>query len=590
MTKSVTLPTGWKAPSSGGTGGAVTSVDGRTGVVVLSDIYTNKTGDTMTGLLTVPTLNVGATSAGGVNVKAVGVGMVANGAGNITGALRGLEVGVGNTGTGTTTTATGLEIDPPAGTGLISTANGLIVRGQGRTGVNVAVGLAVDPVVGANVNFGVIVGTATTRTFWLASDTQPTTPAGGIFFGSSADTNLYRSGPDTLRTDDKVFASYAATDTITTEYATRGLKTTTYSADSAFADTSAGGSFDHTVAGVGNKTGANFAGLAGSIVNTGAGSVNGMNGVNIVAANNGAGTVANVNLISVTQLPPTGPVSSLVGLRIAGLGHANIANSIGIDVAPSSASGVSGVGIRVGTAKSAALWLAYDSDPTAASNGIFFGLSADTNLYRSAAGTLRTDGVMRLGTNAAGAGILGIPNNAQISARNAANTTNLNLMIMNSSNVVQVGENTVPVLAPGGLALGTNPAQSGVIRLPNNGAVTARNSINTIDTDILLMDGSNNTILRGITATGVRIVSGASTTLLTVGTPNIVVGETINLSFGTVTGTKIGINTTGKFAFWGATPVAQQTGLPAAATDDATTQTLANYLRTLMLTLGLAAT
>jgi hypothetical protein len=65
-------------------------------------------------------------------------------------------------------------------------------------------------------------------------------------------------------------------------------------------------------------------------------------------------------------------------------------------------------------------------------------------------------------------------------------------------------------------------------------------------------------------------------------------GEGINIIAGTTTGTKIGTATSQKLGFFNATPVIQQT-LAAAATDAATTQTLANSLRTALINLGLGA-
>jgi hypothetical protein len=68
----------------------------------------------------------------------------------------------------------------------------------------------------------------------------------------------------------------------------------------------------------------------------------------------------------------------------------------------------------------------------------------------------------------------------------------------------------------------------------------------------------------------------------------IVLGDGHNLQVGTTTGMKIGTSTSQKLGFFNKTPVVQQT-LAAAATDAATTQTLANSLRTALINLGLGA-
>lgn len=62
-----------------------------------------------------------------------------------------------------------------------------------------------------------------------------------------------------------------------------------------------------------------------------------------------------------------------------------------------------------------------------------------------------------------------------------------------------------------------------------------------------------------------------------------------NVIPGTVTGTKIGTATTQKIAFWNATPIVQPSGTPVAATDLASAITLANFMRTKLLALGLIA-
>lgn len=68
----------------------------------------------------------------------------------------------------------------------------------------------------------------------------------------------------------------------------------------------------------------------------------------------------------------------------------------------------------------------------------------------------------------------------------------------------------------------------------------------------------------------------------------IVLGDAHNIQVGTSTGTKIGTSTSQKLGFFNKAPVAQQS-LAAAATDAATTQTLANSLRTALINLGLGA-
>jgi hypothetical protein len=65
-------------------------------------------------------------------------------------------------------------------------------------------GVRVDAQTGGTNDYGVAIGTASTNTLWIAETSNPTTEAGGIVFGSSRDTNLYRSAASTLKTDDSL--------------------------------------------------------------------------------------------------------------------------------------------------------------------------------------------------------------------------------------------------------------------------------------------------------------------------------------------------------------------------------------------------
>lgn len=66
-------------------------------------------------------------------------------------------------------------------------------------------GIYVEPQSGGSVaNVGIAVGASTTANLWLNSNADPTTAAGGIYFGSSLDTDLYRSAAGVLTTDVKL--------------------------------------------------------------------------------------------------------------------------------------------------------------------------------------------------------------------------------------------------------------------------------------------------------------------------------------------------------------------------------------------------
>lgn len=54
-------------------------------------------------------------------------------------------------------------------------------------------------------------------------------------------------------------------------------------------------------------------------------------------------------------------------------------------------------------------------------------------------------------------------------------------------------------------------------------------------------------------------------------------------------GGKVAAHPSEKMGFWGATPIVQPTGTPAAAIDLATALTLVNFLRTKLLAVGIVA-
>ena len=72
-------------------------------------------------------------------------------------------------------------------------------------------------------------------------------------------------------------------------------------------------------------------------------------------------------------------------------GAGTLTNQYGIYVADMTKGGTLDVGIAIAGADHIALWMCSGSDGTDAANGITFGSSKDTNLYRSAANTLKTD-------------------------------------------------------------------------------------------------------------------------------------------------------------------------------------------------------
>jgi len=84
-------------------------------------------------------------------------------------------------------------------------------------------------------------------------------------------------------------------------------------------------------------------------------------------------------------------------------------NVYGIFIEDVNSGGTNSYGLVIQGADTRVLWLGSGADNTDAANGITWGSSADTNLYRSAADTLKTDDAMIVGSNftvgSGGAGI-----------------------------------------------------------------------------------------------------------------------------------------------------------------------------------------
>ncbi len=97
-----------------------------------------------------------------------------------------LEGSINVTGGGTITTAAGLQINSAA-ISAATIANNYGIRVAAQT-------------VGTT-DYGVAIEAADTQTLWLSSNANNTTASAGIAFGSSRDTNLYRSDVATLKTD-----------------------------------------------------------------------------------------------------------------------------------------------------------------------------------------------------------------------------------------------------------------------------------------------------------------------------------------------------------------------------------------------------
>lgn len=135
---------------------------------------------------------------------------------------------------------------------------------------------------------------------------------------------------------------------------------------------------------------------------------------------------------------------------------------------------------------------------------------AGTGFVKVTNGVLDTpDPNVVIGTNPAQSGTVRLPAGGSIKARNAANTADVTLIESETNGWVTLpGTTRVTgyfetssvvannnVIASGFVSLNPNPAAGGRIRLPNNGAIAGRNAANTADVHLLMVDGANNVVL-----------------------------------------------------------------------------------------------
>lgn len=240
------------------------------------------------------------------------------------------------------------------------------------------------------------------------------------------------------------------------------------------------------------------------------------------------------------------------------------------------------VGIRAATNT---LVVSSTTDPTTAAGGIFFGVSLDTNLYRSAANTLTTDGAFVSGTSMltpfisldgspAQSGHVRMPNDGRVSFRNAANAADILALNVNTSNntvlnaatgqSVQLAVNSTAVLTTTStlvsstqpIATGTNPATSGQGRFSNDGFLTWRNAANTGNIPAFWVGASNHTFVNAGAGQNILFTLDLATQL-TVSSGLLTFGDAVHMAFNTGTGTRIGTSTSQKMGFWGVVPVVQ---------------------------------
>lgn len=206
--------------------------------------------------------------------------------------------------------------------------------------------------------------------------------------------------------------------------------------------------------------------------------------------------------------------------------------------------------------------------------------------YTGALASLTTP--LALGASPATVGMIRLPNNQYLYGRNAGNTADAPIVGINASNFAQVGNATTPVQIPGYLYFGTNAANTGAVRLPNNQHVYARNAGNTADVlavgvsaiDQVLV-GNNNAVGTGMNAgaSGSHVFNINNVQQVGISDGQITFRDNYWLSVGSTVGLRIGTSGTQKLGFYGAAPVVRPTGW-AAPTGTATRSTYATSTAT----------
>lgn len=96
------------------------------------------------------------------------------------------------------------QIQSTGAGGTIDTAHSLVAKNPYITAGTVTdnYGLYVEDLTGGTNDYGIAIAGADTQALWISSGANNTDAANGIAFGSSRDTNLYRSAANTLSSDD----------------------------------------------------------------------------------------------------------------------------------------------------------------------------------------------------------------------------------------------------------------------------------------------------------------------------------------------------------------------------------------------------
>ncbi len=203
--------------------------------------------------------------------------------------------------------------------------------------------------------------------------------------------------------------------------------------------------------GTGTITEAN--GVFGMVQNNAAGIITTSQAIRALTLNYGSGTITTSHGVSswLVQTSGTNVVATHHGFHaynptvIAG----SVTNNYGVYVEPQTTGTTINIGLVVGASTTNTVWLANTTLPTTEAGGIVFGSAKDTNLYRSAADTLKTDDSFTVGTNLTVTGTTALNDTVTIAdAKNIALNTTTGTKIGTATTQKLGFYNSTPITQP----------------------------------------------------------------------------------------------------------------------------------------------